>query len=246
MAAYRKFPHLKGTKIVGWYKNATVYRKHQPAPKNSYRKYKGHELGYFVKTREKCGVLLSVDKRIFEIPRGKAGMGQSNVWYADKTEHISFKQKVLDFINAGKIPEEYKSSKTKNGKPWQPDPYKRHKIEKIAIGITAKYFRKLEYVVDSVEKDNMGWDLEAAMGSQKLRLEVKGLSQEDLLIELTPKEYEKMRKYVDSYRICVVTNSLSKNPLLRIFSFSPENRRWEDDKECYLKIAKIVSARMTL
>lgn len=235
-----------GTKIIGWYKNATVYRKHQPAPKDSNRKYKGHELGYFVKAKEKDCVLLPMNKRIFEIPRGKAGMGQSNVWYADKKAHVPFRQKVLNFINTGEIPKEYKLTKTKNGKFWQPDPYKRQKIEKVAIEKTTKYFEDLEYIVDSVEKDNMGWDLEATITNQKLKLEVKGLSQEELLIEMTPKEYEKMRKYLDSYRICVVTDALSENPLLRIFSFSPKHRRWEDEKGSFLEITEIVSARMTL
>lgn len=237
---------LGGTKIVGWYKNATIYRKHQLAPQNSNRRYKDHELGYFVKAREKDFVLLPIDERNFDIPRGEAGMGQSNVWYADKRDPSSFKQKVLNFIKTRKVPEEFKPSKKKDGKSWQPDPHKRQKIEKIAIDMTTKYFKNLGYMVDSFTEDNVGWDLEATMGKQKLRLEVKGLSQEGVLVELTPNEYKKMKKYLDSYRICVATKALSKNPFLRIFSFSPENRRWEDEKGSYLEITEIVSARMTL
>jgi hypothetical protein len=90
---------MGGTFIVGWYKNATVYRNLQSAPENSNRKYKEEELGYFIKAKKENCTLLSMDKRVFKIPRGEGGMGQSNIWFADKPEHISFKQDVLDFIN---------------------------------------------------------------------------------------------------------------------------------------------------
>ena len=238
-----------GVVILGWYKDATVYRNHQPAPEGSDRKNPDKtESGFFIEAEEKKHRLLPIDARIFKIPRGKNGMGQSNVWYADQKQHLIFKQKVLDFITnieKGKIFKKPMPPKAKNGKAWQPDPYKRQKIEKIAIEKTKKYFENLGYIVDSFEKDNIGWDLEAIQGDQRLKLEVKGLSGKDLLIEFTPKEYEKMKEYVNSYRICVVTDVL-KRPFLRIFSFSPENERWEDDRGPYLKITEIVSARMSL
>lgn len=92
----------------------------------------------------------------------------------------------------------------------------------------------------------MGWDLEATNGGRRLRLEVKGLSQAELIIELTPNEYEKMKKHRNRFRICVVTDVLSKNPLLRVFSYSPENQNWEDDDENRLNIIEITGARMNL
>jgi hypothetical protein len=46
----------------------------------------------------------------------------------------------------------------------------------------------------------MGWDLEAILPDKLLKIEVKGLSQEEILIELTPNEYDKMKKYKDNYR----------------------------------------------
>lgn len=233
-----------GVFIVGWYKNATVYRDRQPAPKNSNRKYKRENLGYYIKAKAEDCTRLPIDKRVLKIPRGKGGMGQSNVWYADQSGHTRFKQNVLDFINEGKISKNHEPTKTKNGKVWQPDPYKRQKIEKIAIKMTTTHYGDLGYVVDSVEKDNAGWDLEATMNDKTLKLEVKGLSREEILIELTPNEYEKMKKYKDNYRICVVTNALSKRTLLTIFSFSPENGKWEDDMGNELKITEIVSAMM--
>ena len=102
------------------------------------------------------------------------------------------------------------------------------------------------YIVDSVEKDNVGWDLEAILDNRLLRLEAKGLSQKKLLIELTPNEYDKMQKHRDSYRVCVVTDALGRDPVLWIFAFSPESQAWEDDEENHLAITEITSARMSI
>lgn len=235
----------EGVVIIGWYKNATVYRHLQPAPKGSNRRYKGEELRYHIKAKEEDCRLLPRDSRVFPIPtRRKGGLGRSNVWYADNISS-SFRQNVLNFVNTEKIPES-RQPQIKNEKPWQPDPYKRQQIEKIAIELTTKHYKDLGYVVDSVEKDNMGWDLEASLDNKLLRLEVKGLSQEEILIELTPNEYDKMKKYKDSYRIAVVTNALGENPSLKILSFSPESERWEDEQGNPLNISERVSARINL
>ena len=110
-----------------------------------------------------------------------------------------------------------------------------------------KYYENLGYIVHSVEKDNIGWDLEARPGNRLiLRLEVKGLSQDNVVIEMTPNEYLQMKKHEDSYRICVVTNALSKSRTLWIFSFSRETGRWEDEGGNQLKIKKMIAARMKL
>ena len=100
----------------------------------------------------------------------------------------------------------------------QPDPFLRKKVEDIAVEETTRYFTSEGYVVDSVEKDNVGWDLEAVHGKVKLRLEVKGLSGPDICVELTPNEYAKMQEYCDSYQLCVVTSALT-NPQLTVFVY---------------------------
>lgn len=235
-----------GTVIVGWYNNATVYRRCQPAPSGSARECKGEECGYHVKAKQEDCRLLPIDSRVFKIPRQtKGGMGQSNVWYADQKANESFRQEVLSFIRTGKI-QRRKHPAKRNGRRWQPDPYKRQKVEKSALALVTKHYEDLGYDVDSVEEDNVGWDLEASLLDKLLRLEVKGLSQKEVLIELTPNEYRKMKRYKDSYRICVVTDALSRDPLLRIFAFSPESAKWEDDEGTHLMVNEIVGARMKM
>ena len=87
-----------GSVIVGWYKDATVYREVQPAPVHSNRLYDGEELDYYIKTKEANGVLLPIKNRTFQIPRGRGGMGQANTWYADQENNEIFKSKVVEYI----------------------------------------------------------------------------------------------------------------------------------------------------
>ncbi|MGB5107794.1 MAG: HNH endonuclease [Candidatus Zixiibacteriota bacterium] len=96
-----KSPHSKRRRIVGWYKNATVYRKRQIPPKGSERTYRGEELGYYITTTDGNQTLLteSVRDQIgIEIPTGKGGMGRSNVWFAADRAEQPIVEKVLSFI----------------------------------------------------------------------------------------------------------------------------------------------------
>jgi len=218
----------------------------QYPPEGSGREYKGNSFGYWVKARTENCSLLPLDKRIFQIPRRrKGGMGQSNVWYADDPSVAEFRQDVINFVNTNKIPAR-QNKPSQSSQFRQPDPYKRQRVEQIAIKLTTEYYTNLGYDVDSVEKDNVGWDLVAKLSNKLVRLEVKGLSQHEIQIELTPNEYTSLQKYQETYRLCIVTSALSNSPTLRIFSFSPDNNTWEDDAGNQLTIAEVKSARMRL
>ncbi len=68
------------------------------------------------------------------------------------------------------------------------------------------------YKVNSVELDNLGWDLEVIRKQTILtilRVEVKGKSGSNISVDLTPNEYKKMMLYKNSYRLAVVTNVLN-------------------------------------
>lgn len=77
--------------IVGWYKDATIFRHFRQGEENNY---------YNVMARPENVVLLPPHVRNWEVPRASrdgagSGMGQSNVWYADKPEAVEF---VLDLL----------------------------------------------------------------------------------------------------------------------------------------------------
>jgi hypothetical protein len=240
-----------GNVVVGWYENARVFRAPQ-APREKRRMYHGSPLEFHVMARQGDCRLLGVDLRTLQVPRAKnadsgQGMGQANVWYADKADEL--KRNVLLFITRVKsgvaLPPEPDIRTHRRGTAWQPDPTKRLKVEQAAILAVAEHYSKLGYTVESFERDRVGWDLEARRGAVLLKLEVKGLSGDDAVADLTPNEYSKCLsdKHRDSYRICIVTSALTKAKL-RIFMYSPEEGRWIGEDGCGLDFEEIVAARV--
>jgi hypothetical protein len=233
---------IGGGFVVGWYKNATIFRKWHPPPAISVRRYKGTDCGYYVTARAEDAVLLPRDDRVFRVPQQeKGGFGQSNIWYAnDREQHRQFRLDVLSYVETGKLPTVLLPESLYAHR--QPDPLLRQRVEQIAIKMTSKYFTRRGYCIDSVEQDNVGWDLNAVLGKRELKLEVKGLSGSQIVVDLTPNEYTAMQKHRDSYRVCVVTNALTK-PCLTIFAYSPDSGQWEGPGQKRLNIQEIKSAR---
>jgi hypothetical protein len=228
-----------GAFVVGWYRNATVYRNWQPPPSGSGRRHSDADCGYYVTARAEDAVLLTRDERVFRIPQQEAGgFGQSNIWYADDPSNAAFRLKLQQYIQSRQLPIE---AKTEGSTPQQPDPLLRQRIEEIGVKTTAAYFTGLGYRIDSVEQDNVGWDLDATLAKRKLKLEVKGLSGSQLVVELTPNEYRAMKEHRDSYRVCVVTTALTE-PRLEIFAYSPDSGQWESPTRRVLNIDEIIAA----
>ena len=234
-----------GTFIVGWYRNATVYREHQASPSNSNRMYKGEAFGYYVSAAASDVVRLETTARNFAVPsHEKGGIGQSNVWYAnDPEQHGTLRQNVLRYVESRTLPQEEELKP--GGTSHQPDPLLRCKVEKAAVDVTTAHFEQQGYSVDSHEKDNLGWDLFAVCGKRELRLEVKGLSGSEICVELTPNEFAQMQEWRTSYHVCVVTNALT-DPQLAVFGYSPESGKWQDDRKRTLQISKIIAARCSV
>ena len=233
-----------GAFVVGWYKNATVFRDWQPPPAGSARKHAGVDCGYYVTAKSEDAVILPPDERVFAVPQhGKGGFGQSNIWYADDSEqHSQFRHSVLRYVDSRQLP--LPPPPVDPQPPHQPDPLLRQKVEQIAVEITTVHFTRLGYVVDSVEKDNIGWDLSAVSGKRELKLEVKGLSGDQIVVELTPNEYKAMKSNTDSYRICVVTSALLQ-PRLEVFGYSNDSRCWESAEGRVLDLQEIIAVRCT-
>ena len=235
---------LDSNVVVGWHKDATLYCEAQKPPPHANRDYNGEVFDYYASSATANATLLPVDERLCKIPRGNGGMGQANVWYAnDRDQHLKVRSSVLDFISNRVI---HPAKQERNGiKPTQADPLLRQRVERAATKVTVDYYKGLGYTVDSVENDNVGWDLEAVYEGSKLLIEVKGLSGSDLSVELTPNEYAKMKRNRDSYRLCVVTEALIQ-PKLSVFAWSSDTQRWEDQKGNPLCVQEIVSARFRL
>ncbi len=91
-----------GTYLVGWYKNATIFRRFQDPPEGARRVHEGEPLGYYVKVSADDCILLPPNERILKVPRandpenqGRGGIGQANVWFAG---NLIFRQQLNQFI----------------------------------------------------------------------------------------------------------------------------------------------------
>ncbi|HVK18913.1 MAG TPA: DUF3883 domain-containing protein [Fimbriiglobus sp.] len=231
-----------GAFVVGWYRNATVYRDQQPAPAGSARRHSDVDCGYYITANGEDAVLLPPDERTFSVPQSvKGGFGQSNIWYADDRDlNQQFRLDFLQYLQTRQVP---RTTQTEGSSPRrQPDPLIRQRVEQVAIERTTAHFVGLGYRVDSFEQDNIGWDLTAALGKRELKLEVKGLSGSRIVVELTPNEYTAMQDHRDSYRVCVVTDALTE-PCLEIFAYSLDSGQWESIGGRVLSVEEIVAAR---
>ena len=84
------------TVIVGWYTNATVYREYQKFDQAPPCQQANNVDGYRIVAKESNCKLLPIEQRTIQIPKMvKGGMGQSNIWYADKPESKKIRDKIL-------------------------------------------------------------------------------------------------------------------------------------------------------
>ncbi len=154
-------------------------------------------------------------------------------------------QKLRKYVAAGGKLKPSGHPVPRNGRPI--DPERKQRVEQAAIKMTSEYYEGLGYKVNSVESDNVSWDLEAAVGDQKLKIEVKGLSGPGAVVELTPNEYGAMTspRHRSSYRLCIVTSALDK-PKLHNFSYDSLRNVWLSDETNALNIQERTGARISI
>jgi hypothetical protein len=87
-----------GTVVVGWYKNATLYRNPQQV-KNSRQHRKNNVEVFYAECSFDDATLLPERQRTFQIPRGEGGMGQYLIWYADTKFGPETKRKLSAYID---------------------------------------------------------------------------------------------------------------------------------------------------
>jgi len=233
-------PEEKRTCVVGWYKNATVYR----SAKRIYND------GFLFKADFKNSTLLAANKRFLFLDKV---FGRSPLRYIGKDKNLAkILTRLNDYIASGgnKLTDSkgnslLKKGKKLNHKAWQQDIELRKKVELAAMDSVADYYTDLGWDVEYVHKQNKGWDMEARKNKLLYLLEVKGLSGIDINIELTPNEYLNSKRNKSNYKICIITNALSKKRQLSIFSF--KKYKWESIEEVILeskeRTSLVLSAR---
>ena len=219
-------PQNGGRHIVGWYKNATVYREFKES-----KFVKSDNNRYNIRANVKNSTLVppSNRDRDFAVPHGSGFFGRSHIWYPNKYMHIpevkKYIARVLDYI------ENYKEDTAKaEEKARQAEAQEKKRVEKKAVKMVTKYYENQGYTVVSVEKDNIGWDLNAYNGDESLKLEVKGRSSDEVDVMITRNEYQNMKRYRKNYRLCVVTGALT-SPELSIFYWNGKLKKWVKEKD---------------
>lgn len=208
-------PNNRGRVIVGWYKNATVFRH---ARRDKKTKFLIHAW-----TDRINGYLVPDEERMFNVPnaRQKTGYpGMAAIWYPE----LSNADDIHEFLARLRAYLRNPDATRRRQASRQNDIEKRQAVERIAMETVEAYYVSEGYAVDDVCMQKKGWDQTATKGRETLLIETKGLSGSDVSFELTPNEYVNARGGGRSdFRICVVTNALSV-PKLHIFR--PEGGRW--------------------
>jgi hypothetical protein len=235
----------ENVRIIGWYNDATVYRELQRPIKGTTR-WKV-DYWYNIKAKMENCVLLPVDERTFTISAAKnkdePGFGNSNVWYAKDEKNQTLKENVIKYIlDYNEIKKHFNGFV--NNSVVNIDA--KLLVENNAIQRVREYYERFGYTVITYEKENVGWDLEAIFEKATLHIEVKGLTSDVIMVNLTPNEYDAMISLDESYRLCIVTNARDYDSSdLNIFAYDPESGYWMDSKGLKLMIQEVTSAKIS-
>lgn len=147
-------------------------------------------------------------------------------------------RRIREFIATEHLETSHAKSRPKHGTgAYQLNSKRRKDIEDAAVKLVCKHFEGLGYWIDDHQKLNVGYDLTATKGDERLCIEVKGRSGPDVLADFTPNEYDMIKLEQrghfkeGSYRICIVTDALGEGdgPELHHFALwrSDDNKTGE-------------------
>ncbi len=234
-------PDKSGRYVVGWYKDARVYaegRKVRPEPGNDYVIAEAP----FADCR-----VLPVDDRTFYVPRMEPGYpGIASAFYASDLLSPGDLDELLAYVDGKPSIGFFKNARP--GPPGSAGPSRRRddadprEVEQRAIEAVCAHYDARGWTIETVETENLGWDLQATKGARVLLIEVKGRSGGGS-VELTPNEYAKMSadRTRMSYRLAIVHDALTK-PTVTIFGFSPGLDAWVSELGHVLEIRPATGA----
>ncbi|MEA9753712.1 DUF3883 domain-containing protein [Xanthomonas campestris pv. raphani] len=239
----------RGQVVVGWYRNASVFHKQYRNRRGTIPGMNFEKRHYLCFADQENVTLLPEEKRTFAIPYapvdGPGYPGQSNVWYPERSSNPAVpalikKLRNLMTASSGAVLAEDEflaSNTTKNGRRrGKPDAAMNALVEKAAVEAVVKHYKSLKYTVRTVEKENLGWDLEVSLGAKTQKIEVKGVSSDSIYFELTPNEYKKLREHSKTYSVCVVCMALEA-PFLYHLTPCLTDERWSlVDKKARINI----------
>jgi hypothetical protein len=206
-----------GQVVVGWYKDAEVFRRRVRRSPGKPRGY-----GHFCSAESRQCVLLPVENRDFKVPR-KNGVGQSNVCYPLNSDgspkQMPWVQRLLDLIDdyrasdirsnpvAGAEAESAAAAEgalaRSKGQGFARTPEQRRAIEDHSMKVAKKHSIKDGYSVEDVSRKR-SYDLLCKRRRVELHVEVKGTTTDGDVIVLTNNEVKHARNANNSCALFVV------------------------------------------
>ncbi len=240
---FARNPIGNGQVIVGWYKNATVYRSIQEDNPLQERQ----NFHYNVSCSDKNAILLPITKRKYQMGHNRKSKhgnpGQANAFYTydaklDLKDYSSPENawipKAIEYVNnyngpsistfEDEVAEEINTTVfASGGQGFQTDVEKRLIIEMYAMDECRKHFKKKGYKLKDVSKTH-SYDFEATKSNtRKLLIEVKGTQTEGNNIILTKNEVDVASKYSDQMVLFLVHSIILgkrkvKNGIIKLIS----------------------------
>ena len=209
-------PERGSQRVIGWYRNATVYRsRHSSPPKER------NGFNYFLVAEARDAVLLPTLLRTQIVPGGKGGFGQANICYLyeqdGKSKLTNWVSDALDFVqnyereNLLATPEaeaapaviESVELEVERLAGFQPNAKIRKAIELHAMGRAQKEFVSRGYEVNDVSRKEP-YDLHCTKAQEVKYVEVKGTQTGGTDIVLTAGEVKFIQKNGSHSILCIV------------------------------------------
>jgi len=174
-----KRPVGGGQFVVGWHSKATCFAKF-------FDRQPGYGLYNFQAACEDV-VPLQENRRTWNVPRGKGGMGQANVMYTRTEDGTPMKIRWVEDLVAQirafdslEVPSETTDARlavghkaTGRGQGFLQDEIIKREVELYAMTMAAGHFRKLGFKI-SDHSSTESYDLKCVKGAEERRVEVKG------------------------------------------------------------------------
>ncbi|MGH2638147.1 MAG: DUF3883 domain-containing protein [Rhabdochlamydiaceae bacterium] len=213
-------PNGGGQRLIGWYQNATVWRKRQSSDD-----VRRNRFSYYLRTSVKNAVLIPEKEREFQIPGSKGGFGHTNVRYTlysrGAPNRAPWMDQVLSYIESYELenvalePESEEDPEIDQGAGFQSNPKIRRAIEDYAMEWAKKRLIELGYELEDTHK-NKPYDFLGNKSENSLYIEVKGMQSNGTEITLTPNEVRHAENHENSALFIVhsVVVQGEKNPVI--------------------------------
>ncbi|WP_188666606.1 protein NO VEIN domain-containing protein [Terasakiella brassicae] len=222
-----------GMVVVGWYRNARVYRDEQYCPDEINRPFKG-DAWYRVSANAGDVFFLETELRDKELLKGLGDTWkQARPFYISEKKKFSKMERKLWKLAQGKTG----VSVSKKRKKPVINQERKKEVEEGAIKLVTDEFEKRHYTVESFEDRNVGYDLQAISqdGQEILCIEVKGHGIDTVTADFTFNEYDAITEHQKSqfnqgeYVICIVTSVSRPGMKLHEFRYDKKRKGWFDN-----------------